>query len=61
LSTNSPVSSISRWEQRFGAMLMTTMGGLIEVGMVQAKVIMFDLPVLSAQLTKTVCLGCNSR
>jgi hypothetical protein len=40
---------------------MATMGGLIEVGMVQAKVMMFDLPFLSAQLTKTVCLGCNNR
>src|SRR3972149_10100136 len=42
-------------------MLMATIGGSNEVGMDQANVIMFALPVLSAQVTKTVCRGCKSR
>jgi len=33
------------------------MGGLAEVGMIQANVTMFALPVLLAHVTKTVCIG----
>jgi hypothetical protein len=59
--TNSPVFLIIRCERRLGAMLMATMGGSIEVGMDQARVIMFALPALFTQVTKTVCLGCKNR
>jgi len=54
LTTNSPVSSIILYERRLGAMLMTTMGGSMEVGIDQAKVMMFSLPDLSVHVTKTV-------
>jgi len=33
------------------------MGGLDEVGMIQANVMMFALPALLAHVTKTVCIG----
>jgi hypothetical protein len=35
-------------------MLMAIIGGLDEVGIVHAKVIMFALPTLSVHVTKTV-------
>ena len=42
-------------------MLTASIGGRMEVGMDQARVMMFAFPALSTQLTNTTCLGCNNR
>jgi hypothetical protein len=38
-------------------MLMATSGGLIDVGIAQAKVMMLGFPVFPTQETRTVCIG----
>ena len=60
MTTNSPVSSISLCEYLWGPTLIATIGGLKEVGMVQARVMALALPSLSQHVTITTCLGCRS-
>lgn len=60
LTTNSFVSSIRLCECLRGEMLIATNGGLIDVGITHAKVIMFGFPFLPMQETRTVCIGCSS-
>ena len=57
---NSPDSSINVWEWHPGARLMASSGGLPEVGIAQATVVMFGLPAFPTQETRTVCMGCRS-
>jgi len=40
-----------------GATLIATSGGVIDVGIAQAKVIMFGFPALLTHETRTVCMG----
>lgn len=54
---NSPDSSIRVWEWRVGARLMAKSGGLIEVGIAQATVVMFGLFAFPMHETRTVCMG----
>ena len=54
---NSPDSSIKVWEWRVGARLMAKSGGLIEVGIAHARVVMFGLPAFPTHETSTVCIG----
>ena len=60
LITNSFVSSISLCEYLSGLMLMATSGGLIEVGIAHARVMMFGFPVLPVHETRMVCIGWRS-
>jgi hypothetical protein len=46
--------------RRTSAMLMATRGGLIEVGMAHASVMMFGFPFFPIQETSTVCIGWRS-
>jgi hypothetical protein len=55
--TNSLLFSISAWEYRFGAIEIPYKGGLREMGVCQARVMMFVFPVSSLQVTKMVCMG----
>jgi hypothetical protein len=57
---NSFVSSMRVWEWRGGARLIATSGGLPEVGIAQARVVMFGLPVFPVQEIRTVCIGWRS-
>ena len=57
LITNSSVSWMRVCECLFGAMLIATRGGVMEVGIAQARVMMFGFPVLLTQETRTVCMG----
>jgi hypothetical protein len=57
LMTNSLLFFISEWEYRFGAIAIPYNGGLLEIGVCQARVMMFGFPVSSLQVTKTVCMG----
>ena len=57
---NSPDSSIRLWEWRVGARLMATSGGLMEVGIAHARVVMLGLFAFPMQETRTVCIGCKS-
>lgn len=59
-TTNSRVSLISPCEWRVGLTLMATRGGLIDVGITHANVIMFAFPALPVQVTSTVCIGCKN-
>lgn len=61
LMVNSPVSSMSVWEWRPGAMLTARRGGLVEAGIAHARVVALGLPVFPTQETITVCMGCSSR
>ena len=54
---NSPDSSIRVWLWRVGARLMARSGGLIEVGMAHATVVMFGLLVFPIHEISTVCIG----
>ena len=57
LTINSPDSSIRVWLWRVGARLMSRSGGLIEVGMAHATVVMFGLLAFPIHETSTVCMG----
>lgn len=61
LTVNSPVCSMMVWVCRVGAMLMARSGGLFEVGMVHARVVMFGLFVFGWQVISVVCMGWSSR
>ena len=54
---NSPDSSIRVWLCRVGARLMAKSGGLIEVGMAHATVVMFGLLAFPIHEINTVCIG----
>lgn len=61
LTMNSPVCSMRVWVWRVGAMLMARSGGLFEVGMVHAMVVMLGLFVFPWQVMSVVCMGWRSR
>ncbi len=62
LTTNSFGPAISSCEYLFGAMPKRSRGGLRDMGVVQAKVMMFVVPFReSMQVTNTTSFGCNSR
>ena len=54
---NSPDSSIKVWLWRVGARLMAKSGGLIEVGIAHAAVVMFGLFAFPMHEIRTVCIG----
>lgn len=54
---NSPDSSIKVWLWRVGAKLMAKRGGLIEVGMAHATVVMLGLLAFPTHEINTVCIG----
>jgi hypothetical protein len=54
---NSPDSSIKVWLWRVGARLIAKSGGLIDVGMAHATVVMFGLLAFPIQEISTVCIG----
>ena len=54
---NSPDSSIRVWEWRVGARLTAKSGGLPEVGIAHAAVVMFGLPDFPTHEIRTVCMG----
>src|SRR5665647_317785 len=60
LTINSPDSSIRVWLWRVGARLMASSGGLIEVGMAQATVVIFGLLAFPTHEISTVCMGWRS-
>lgn len=54
---NSPDSSISVCEWRVGARLIAKRGGLRDVGIAHARVVMFGFPAFPIHETSTVCIG----
>jgi hypothetical protein len=54
---NSPDSSMRVWLWRPGAMLIARSGGLFDVGIAHARVVMLGLAAFPRQETSTVCMG----